>query len=205
MRIISLVNAAYGLLLRRNARVSVGIGSKVRWWGIHVRQGGRIRIGKESIVNCRIDFDSPNGEVVIGERCYVGASHLVCYQRIALGDDVIISWGVTIVDHDSHAVQWEQRSHDVRDWMQGKKDWTAVRVDPVRIGDRVWIGFGASILRGVSIGQGAVVGARAVVTKDVPPNCVVAGNPAREVRAMHGEVMRDRSPDQHHDGSRDEG
>ena len=140
------------------------------------------------MLRCRISFDHVGGEVMIGERCFLGASHLVCHTRITIGNDVIMSWGVTVVDHDSHALEWEDRSHDVADWTQGVKQWNKVVVAPVIIGDKVWIGFGVSILKGVTVGEGAVIGANAVVTKSVPPYCVVAGNPARIVKRLAHEV-----------------
>ena len=136
------------------------------------------------MVRCRIDFDSPDGAVVIGDRCYVGASHFVCHTAITLGNDVIVSWGVTVVDHDSHSLNWLERQHDIPNWKKGIKHWNDVSVRAVVIGDKVWIGFGASILKGVTVGEGAVVGAKAVVTRDVAPYTVVAGNPARVVRHL---------------------
>lgn len=173
----------YGVMHRRRINIAVGEDSSIGWFRLR-GQRGRIHIGEGSIVRARIDFDSADGMVVIGNRCFVGASHLVCHTRIEIGSDVIVSWGVTIVDHDSHSLQWQHRQHDVPTWMRGEKDWTDVRIAPVMIGDRVWIGFGVSILRGVSIGAGSVVGACSVVTKDVPANVVVAGNPARVLRSL---------------------
>ena len=143
-----------------------------------------LRIGAESVIRCRIDFDSADGKVIIGDRCYLGASHLICHTSINIGNDVIVSWGVTIVDHDSHALSWAGRLSDVEDWKKGIKKWENVAVRPVRIGDKVWIGFGASILKGVTVGEGAVIGAQSVVTRDVPPFTVVAGNPAKVVRQL---------------------
>ena len=105
-----------------------------------------------------------------------------------MGDDVIISWGVTIVDHDSHALHWSLRKHDVSAWSRGEKDWTSVSISPVIIGSKVWIGFGASILKGVTIGEGSVVGAQSVVTRNVPPFSIVAGNPARVIRLIETEA-----------------
>jgi galactoside O-acetyltransferase len=177
-------NSALGLLVRRIRAVECGSNTQVRWLPLLTRSGGVVRIGEASLINCRIDFDSPEGQVLIGNRCFVGASHLVCHTRITLGDDVVISWGVTLVDHDSHSVHWSERQHDVANWARSVKHWESVQIAPVFICDRVWVGFGASILKGVTVGEGAVVAARAVVTKNVPPYTVVAGNPARVVRHL---------------------
>ena len=91
----------------------------------------------------------------------------------------MISWGVTVVDHNSHALNARDRQSDVTAWLDGKKDWSKVMIGPVRILDNAWIGFNAIILKGVTIGRGAVVSAGAVVSQDVPDYAVVAGNPAR--------------------------
>jgi len=95
-----------------------------------------------------------------------------------------MSWGITISDHDSHSVEWQHRQDDVLQWCEGRKDWTHVAHAPVVIANKVWIGFNASILKGVTIGEGAIVGACSVVTRDVPPFSIVAGNPARVVRTL---------------------
>lgn len=97
---------------------------------------------------------------------------------------MIISWGVTIVDHNSHAINWQKRAEDVADWRQKEKKWTDVAIAPVRLKSRCWIGFNASILKGVTVGEGAIVGAGSVVSKDVAPFTVVAGNPARVIRSL---------------------
>jgi acetyltransferase-like isoleucine patch superfamily enzyme len=179
-----MINTLIGLMVRRSGQVTIGANSRVRWWGLRHCAMNRVRIGSDSIVRCRIDFDSAAGAVSIGNRCFLGSSHLVCHSEIAIGDDVIVSWGVTIVDHDSHPLNWDDRQNDVGDWIRHHKDWGRVSIAPVFVGNRVWIGFGASILKGVRVGEGAVVGARAVVTKDVPRYSVVVGNPARVVRQL---------------------
>lgn len=179
-----LLNALVGLLVRRRKTIEVGRNTYLRWWGLKGQAGGSAKFGRDSIIHCRIDFDGRDGRVIIGDRCYIGASHLVCHTAILMGDDVIISWGVTIVDHDSHSLDWSSRKHDVSSWACRKKDWTSVSISPVIIGNKVWVGFGASILKGVKIGEGAVIGAQSVVTRDVPPFSVVAGNPARVIRRI---------------------
>jgi galactoside O-acetyltransferase len=145
---------------------------------------GKVFIGKDSIIKCRIDFDSPDGVVSFGDRTYIGYSHIVCYSNIKLGNDVIVSWGVTIVDHNSHAIKWSERSEDILDWSKGRKNWKNVKIANVVIEDKVWIGFNAMILKGVTVGEGAIIAAGAVITKDVPPYTIVGGNPAKVIRKI---------------------
>jgi acetyltransferase-like isoleucine patch superfamily enzyme len=186
MRIIAgALNAMYRLGHLTSRGVSVGEGSRLYRWRVSLRGArNRVLIGSRSVVQCRISFDGLEGRVKIGDRTYIGASHIVCHTEVSIGSDVIISWGVTIVDHDSHAVSWSLRSADVERWRRGSKSWEHVAVMPVNIADKAWIGFGASILKGVTIGEGAVVGACSVVTRDVPAYAVVGGNPARVIRTL---------------------
>ncbi|MFC5758753.1 acyltransferase [Rhizobium sp. GCM10022189] len=185
---LAMIDMVAGVLVRRKSRFIVGPRSTVRWLALRSIRGGTVQIGQNSIINCIISFDDPNGCVSIGDRCYIGSSHLVCHSDIQIENDVIISWGVTIVDHDSHSQDWGLRKNDVRDWGLGRKDWSGVSIKPVIIRDKVWIGFGASILKGVTVGEGAVIGAQAVVTRDVAPYTVVAGNPARIIRHITPEA-----------------
>lgn len=171
--------------LRYGSKVAVtlGPGTRLRWYRLRPAGGNRIDIGQDCIVNCRIAFDRPGVAFRAGDRCYFGDSTFVIAEGIECGDDVLMSWGVTVVDHDSHAVAWEERVNDVVNWGQGTKDWTAVRTGKVVIEDRAWIGFNAIILKGVRIGREAVVAAGSVVTRDVPAGAVVGGNPARILRS----------------------
>jgi len=145
------------------------------------KQGNNVT-GKGNILNCRFSFDRPAARIIIGNRCYIGKSHLVAAQKITLGDDVVVSWGVTIVDHNSHSLNADIRKNDVLAWGQGEKDWTDIDIKAVTIQDKVWIGFNAIILKGVTLGEGAIIGAGSVVTKDVPPYSIVGGNPAKIIR-----------------------
>ena len=177
------LNWIVGQYVRARRDVVVGSGSRVNWWRLrHAR--GKLIIGRDSIVACRIDFDHEGGAVSIGSGSYIGASHLVCHTGITIDDDVIISWGVTIVDHDSHSLKWHIRRDDVRAWHNAEKSWRDVGVRPVHICRGAWIGCGALILKGVTIGEGAVVGASAVITHDVGPYTLVAGNPATVIREL---------------------
>jgi acetyltransferase-like isoleucine patch superfamily enzyme len=158
-------------------------------------QLGRVSFGKASVVACRIVLERDVGEVSIGARSYVGSSTIICAAGIEIGDDVLISWGCTIVDHDSHSLDWRSRSKDVEDWRAGlmsgglaeasrRKNWDAVEMAPISIGSKVWLGMNVTVLKGVTIGEGAVVAAGSVVTKDVEPWVLVAGNPARPLRTL---------------------
>src|SRR5205814_9956626 len=91
-----------------------------------------------------------------------------------IGRHCLIAAGVSIADYAGHPLDADARRRGLTSPLE------AVR--PVEIGDDVWIGSGAAILKGVSIGDRAVIGAHAVVTRDVPSDSVVAGNPARTVR-----------------------
>lgn len=107
--------------------------------------------------------------VSIGHRCSFGGNVVLnAYDRIEIGDDCMFAHGVvvTTATHD-YAVDVMNRSFIKK---------------PVRIGSNVWIGVNAIVLPGITIGSGAVVGAGAVVTKDVPENTIVAGNPATAIK-----------------------
>jgi galactoside O-acetyltransferase len=147
-------------------------------------KGNKLTIGDKSLIHAHMEFEKPESEIVIGAKTFIGASHLICASKITIGNDVLISWGVTIVDHDSHSIEFTKRQADVVNWLSGHKDWTNVIQAPVVIEDGAWIGFGATVLKGVKIGCGAVVGAGAVVTTDVEPWTLVAGNPARFIKQI---------------------
>lgn len=172
----------------------MGRGAKLRFEATRLRPGCSLSIGEESLIEGSLIFEREGASIRIGARTFIGGSTLASAERIEVGDDVLVAWGCTIVDHDSHSLSWEDRKHDVRDWAQGRKDWTHVPRAAVRIADRAWIGFNASILKGVSVGEGAVIAACSVVTRDVTPYTLVAGNPARVIREL--ERSRETASDQ---------
>ena len=152
--------------------------SKLGW-----KLGCSVTIEEQTQVVGSLIFDRENASISIGKRSFINGS-IIAAQRIEIGDDVMIAWGVTIVDHNSHSISFSKRSEDVINWRVGKKDWSHVKITPVKISNKVWIGFNSIIFKGITIGEGAVVGAGSVVTKDVPAWTIVAGNPARVIREI---------------------
>ena len=148
-----------------------------------------VTVGERSLLNTRIVFESCDGQVSIGKRAYIGDCTIICRERIVLGDDVTIAWGVTLYDHNSHSLDWRQRAKVNEHFYKAEGvsnayselDWTGVKSDPIAIEDGVWIGFNVVVLKGVRIGKGAVVGACSVVTRDVEPYTIVGGNPAMRI------------------------
>ena len=184
-RLISAVlNFAGRMRLRNHVAMAIGQGSMVQLHRIAPVESCSLIVGQNCILNTKISFDRKNAKFRCADRCYIGLSNIVIADHVTLGDDVVISWGVTIVDHNSHAIAWEDRANDIIDWSMGAKDWSNVVIAPVSIKDKVWIGFNAIVLKGVTIGEGAIVAAGAVVTKDVPAYTIVAGNPAKVIRNL---------------------
>lgn len=172
------------LVWRQRQAVKAARRSKIRRRGIRLLPGCKVRVGDGSMLLADVRFDREGASLLVGDRTFVGRSTLVIAARVEIGSDVLIAWGCTIVDHDSHALRFADRKDDVANWYLGMKDWSRVEIEPVIIRDKAWIGLNAIILKGVTIGEGAVVAAASVVTKDVPPWSLVAGNPARVIREL---------------------
>ncbi|MDO5379830.1 MAG: acyltransferase [Acidaminococcaceae bacterium] len=154
----------------------------------------RIFIDEESMVGCSFIFESNNGFVKIGKRTFInGGTNLISINEIDVGDDVTIGWNVYIYDHDSHSLDYRFRKDDIerqrKDFYANRnfifsKDWSTVKSAPIKICNKAWIGFNVLILKGVTIGEGAIIGAGSVVTKNVPAWTIVAGNPAKIVKKI---------------------
>jgi acetyltransferase-like isoleucine patch superfamily enzyme len=114
----------------------------------------------------------PEPEFRVGNRTFIGGGCLFSVAKsVTIGDDVFVAGNCTVSDYSAHPLDPEKR-------IAGEQvDPEDVR--PVRIENKAWLGRGATILPGVTIGEGAVVGAAAVVTKDVPPGHICVGNPGR--------------------------
>jgi acetyltransferase-like isoleucine patch superfamily enzyme len=182
--LITTIDSLLGWKARRSGAVRIGRGTSIAWRRLKRVSGNQLSVGEDSIIHADISFEESGGKIEIGSRTFVGRSDFVCYRSLMIGDDVIMSWGITVVDHDSHSIEWEKRRNDVRDWGKGQKDWQHIAHAPVVIGNKAWIGFNVSILKGVTIGEGAVIGACSVVTRDIPPYSMAVGNPAKVIRSL---------------------
>lgn len=166
---------------------TIGEHTRLRGAVLSVRQPGEcsLAIGSESDIAARLFLRRPEACLRIGSRTYIGESMIDVACRVEIGDDVLIAYGVIIMDHDSHSISFSERQHDVRDYLYSDgKNWEKIKQRPVTIGSKSWIGAKSIILKGVSIGEGAIVAAGSVVTRDVPEWSIVGGNPAHVIRTL---------------------
>ena len=122
-----------------------------------------------------------NGTCSVGDFTLMNGALVMAEERIEIGSHCLISWNVGIADSDFHPLAPAQRiidAHALAPFFKDRPPRPKLRTVPVIISDNVWIGMNAVILKGVTIGENSVVAAGAVVTKSVPANVVVAGNPA---------------------------
>jgi acetyltransferase-like isoleucine patch superfamily enzyme len=163
----------------------LGRGSKVAGRIERRHPGARIRIGEGTLIAGTLVVEDEGSRLNIGNNVFVGGGSLIdCLEQVSIEDDVLISYQVLIMDSDNHSLRASERVEDLRRWRSGAYDWSRVRRSPVMIRSRAWIGARAIITKGVEIGEGAIVASGAVVTKNVPPYSIVAGNPARIVREL---------------------
>jgi acetyltransferase-like isoleucine patch superfamily enzyme len=126
-----------------------------------------------------------DGRCTVGDFTLLNGAIVMAEELVEIGSHCLISWGVGIADSDFHPLEPAQRlidSQALAPFFKGRPARPKLKTAPVKIGDNVWIGMNAVILKGVTIGDNSVVAAGAVVTKSVPTNTIVAGNPAVEVK-----------------------
>lgn len=187
---------SYFEFLKDKKLIDIGINTITPEINVNIRKqiGEKyfLKIGNDSVVNGNFVFENEQGVIKIGDRTFIGGGTFVSIDNICIGNDVLISWGCTFMDNNAHSLNWNYRKNDVEDWKKGLdenkighyKDWKHVKSAPIVVKDKAWIGFEVSVLKGVTIGEGAVVGSRSVITKDVPDWTVVAGNPAKVIREV---------------------
>lgn len=135
--------------------------------GVRVmKNNGSIALGDKVLLHRYVKLSAYGGKIEIGNNSYIGdRTEIHSGECVKIGNNVNIAWDCNILDRDYHAFEAD----------------TEV-IKPVEICDHVWIGARCIVLKGVKIGEGAVVAAGSVVTRDVPPGCLVAGNPAKVIK-----------------------
>ncbi len=154
---------------------------------LNPRGRAAIRVGAKTLIDGELMLHDYGGEIEIGSSSYIGmGSRLWSGESLRIGDHVFVAHNVTITDTNSHQMDAEERAeHYQRTVVEGRAfEKGSIRTAPVVIGDHAWINFNVAVLKGVSIGEGAIIGAGSVVTKDIPPYVLATGNPARVVRSL---------------------
>lgn len=144
-----------------------------------------IQIGENSAIMGSI-YAFKNAIINIGHHFYLGENSTIgAKEFIKIGNCVIISNDVKIYDNNNHPTSPDMRKNmSMSGFFNNYWSWEYAESKPVVIEDNVWIGQFSTILKGVIIGKGSIVGTRAVVTKNVPPYTIVAGNPAKIVKEL---------------------
>jgi acetyltransferase-like isoleucine patch superfamily enzyme len=178
-----MLNHRYGRLLWRYSwrRLLTRAGRRWRTDGflflgrgleLQIARGAEIRFGRFVWIGDRSKIRCHEGEVEIGEKTVIGQECTIsAYRRVRIGAECVIADRAMFIDFDHGVVEVER---PIR--LQG------IYMRDVEVGSNVWIGYGACVLRGVRVGDNAIVGTNSVVTKDVPANAVVGGIPARIIR-----------------------
>jgi acetyltransferase-like isoleucine patch superfamily enzyme len=158
-------------------------GSKILSTGRIVNPGNttNVLLGKWTWLAGELLVYPHAGRIEIGDHCYIGeGTRIWSLSHVKIGSRVFLSHGVNVHDNDAHSLSAGERHRHFRERVQkGAASFVeTVRTGNVEICDDAWIGFNSTILKGVRIGEGAVVGACSTVTHDVAPYTVVVGNPA---------------------------
>ena len=142
-----------------------------------------IKIGPNTYVNGHLQTQiNSGGKIVIGKICFIGKnSSIRAAQMVEIGDYVLIAHNTTILDNNSHPINPIQRRAG-----SGSEEFDVKQLNPksIKICNDAWIGCNSVILKGVTIGEAAIVGAGSVVTHDVEPWTIVAGNPAKVIKRI---------------------
>ncbi len=150
-----------------------------------------IIIGENAMISGTLASEH-HGKITMGKWTYLREnSYIGCVNEVTIGDYTSIADYVVVMDNNNHPVHPEDRriksgsrkGSDFRKWRHSDSA-------PIIIEENVWIGSFSRICKGVRIGANSIVAANSVVTKDVPPNCIVAGNPARVVKTDIDQVPR---------------
>lgn len=160
----------------------VKYGRKVRGNRVMLKNVGKIQIGNRVSLNSypggdphktSLQTHCKDSLILIGDNCNLNGTMIHCRTTVTLGSYCLFGPGSKIVDNDSHRV-----SIDIAERRKSPNG------APVLIEDNVWVGMNSLILKGVTIGKNSIVAAHSVVTKNVPENVLVAGNPAKIIKSL---------------------
>ena len=147
---------------------------------------GSITLGERTVCRAQLYSFLDRGRIEIGDYCFLGQnSKIWALERITIGHRVMISHNCFIVDNLTHPIDPTKRHAQYLEKIGlGEKTELDLEPAPVVLEDDVWVGASAILLPGVRVGQGAIIGAGAVVTTGIPSRVLAVGNPARVVRSL---------------------
>jgi acetyltransferase-like isoleucine patch superfamily enzyme len=148
-----------------------------------------IRIASNTHIRSELLIFPYGGKIEIGEDCYLGEhSRIWSSNHIKIGNGVLVSHNVNIIDTNSHEINHLERIESYKAML--KVGHPLIRPNvisaPIEIGDYVWLNFNSVVLKGVKIGEGAIIAPGTIVNEDVPPYCIFAGNPGKVIKKIEG-------------------
>jgi tetrahydrodipicolinate N-succinyltransferase len=145
-----------------------------------------VTVADGSIVRGTVVLQKDKAEFRVGSNTAIGGgTMMVIASGINVGNNVLVSYDCLFMDHDGHSIDPEIRRGDLSDLLYNRpKNWDVVKSLPITIGDDAWIGARCVILKGVTIGEAAILATGSVVTKDVAPYSIVGGNPAKVIGSV---------------------
>ena len=155
--------------------------------------GGKWLIGHDCLIGAQLICESNDAVIIIGNKTFIsGGTQIISSRKITIGNNVLIARDVIIQDGNSHSINHIDRKKDIEYTtarFNGKprsdKNFSLIDRKDISIGDDVWIGLRCIILKGVTIGPRSIIAAGSIVTKDVPSDVIVAGNPAKVVKFLN--------------------
>ncbi len=187
-KFVGLLRKIEAIVVDRRIRTHCDVASSVRIYpqckANNNRGKSAITISDNTVILGRLETYPRGGQIDIGKDCFIGeGTYIWSANHISIGNRVLISHNVNIHDHNSHSLSAKLRhKHFNQIFSGGHPDVLEdVPSSLIAIEDDAWICFNSIIMKGVTIGKGAVVAAGSVVTKDVDPYTIVAGNPARRI------------------------
>jgi acetyltransferase-like isoleucine patch superfamily enzyme len=151
------------------------------------KQKNKIVIGENTHIRGKLLIWPNSSGISIGNNSYIGHNTIItAAERIIIGNSVLISHNANIIDTNSHEINYKEREIGYLNLLKNGLpiEMKNIETSPIIIEDHVWISYNVCVLKGVTIGRGAIIGAGSIVTKDVPPFTLYAGNPAKFIRNL---------------------